>query len=308
MGNISDDIIRQIQEEINKSGENPGSVDDLNRIAARVMERHNQSAITDFDGLSPHEMYLIMNKPFEVDCPVRMNSVRDPSVLETVPVMRAAMLILAEAAEGNGIKLTPKGNLPRKLVMEIYDLDLLKVNNLVRFSPKVFNEMDYWPAAVTHALLKVAKVVTLRNSHLKLSRSVKFPPDPRLLYRSLLETFATVYHKGYLDWYDNEEIGNVGMPFVLYLLHRYGREKRETGFYAEKYFRAFPDLKSRINPTSYMSREEVARDCFISRVFEPGLSFFGIVGVERIGERYREEKILIKAEPLLYEVLEVGGS
>jgi hypothetical protein len=41
MSQVSDDLIKQIQAEINRRGEIPGSLDELNKISSAVTNKYN---------------------------------------------------------------------------------------------------------------------------------------------------------------------------------------------------------------------------------------------------------------------------
>ena len=49
MSKITDDIIKQIQDEINRRGGNVGSLEELNKIAAEINDRYNLTAHPDFE-------------------------------------------------------------------------------------------------------------------------------------------------------------------------------------------------------------------------------------------------------------------
>jgi hypothetical protein len=53
MSKITDDIIKQIQDEIDRRGGNVGSLEELNKIAAEINDRHNLTPQPDFEDLSP---------------------------------------------------------------------------------------------------------------------------------------------------------------------------------------------------------------------------------------------------------------
>ncbi len=114
MAKFSDDILKQIQAEIDRKGELPGSLEELNKIASSVMDKYNNAEVPDFEGLSPHNMFLLLNKPFSGGSPVTFNPSVNPAILASVPVIRVASLIMEAIRAENGLKLTPKGNLPRK--------------------------------------------------------------------------------------------------------------------------------------------------------------------------------------------------
>jgi hypothetical protein len=75
---ISEEILEQIEAEIRRKGGNITSIDELNKIAAKVTSRQNRKANPDFAGLSPDQMHLILNHPFSDRCcfikSLRLNS------------------------------------------------------------------------------------------------------------------------------------------------------------------------------------------------------------------------------------------
>jgi hypothetical protein len=304
MNKISDEVMRQIQEEITRQGGLPGSLEELNKIASRVMEKHNRTGISDFEGLSPHQMALLIDSPLESGCPVQFRQGFEAAGIENVPVLCAALHILAEAIKGEGIILTQKGNLPRKIVREIHDMNLLKLKD-DGWPFGVLNEKDYWPVVLTRTLLTLGGWINVRKNKLVVSATAKKAISQERLFRSLFESYVLKFHKGYLDGYESEQIGNMGLLYVIYLLQKYGREQKEDGFYARMYFKAFPALIDEIQPRTYGSREEMALNCFTIRVFDRGLAMFGMISSEETGNDYRDRKTWIKAEELFYQVFEI---
>ena len=61
MSKITDDIIKQIQDEIKRRGGNIGSLEELNKIAAEINDRHNLTPQPDFEGLSPIQMHMVLH-------------------------------------------------------------------------------------------------------------------------------------------------------------------------------------------------------------------------------------------------------
>ena len=302
---FSDDILKQIQAEIDRRGEMPGSLDELNKIASEVTDKYNKAAVPDFEGLSPHRMFSILNRPFSGECPVTFNPSVNPAILASIPVIRVCLLIIDAIRAENGLKLTPKGNLPRKIVNEIFSLNLYTKTNSKYLPTKVLNEDEFIPAAYTRALMKLAGLVTIRKNKLLLTKTGREPFDPVLLFRSLFTMFETDFHKGYLDGYESGAIGNTGALYVIYLLHRYGHEQREASFYASLYFKAFPDLISAIQPSPFSNQETMAYECFIYRTFDKGFFLFGLVDIEYKGKNYSDRKMYIKITEAFHQVFKI---
>jgi len=306
MSRITDDIIKQIQDEINRRGGNVGSLEELNRIAAEINDRHNLAPQPDFEGLSPLQMHMVLHFPFSPGCPVRFKTKISPEGVSYSPILKACMTILDAIHPDKGLKLTQNGNLPRKVVSDIFNLDLFAGDTDMLYPDKVRNEHDYIPAAMANALLKVAGITRIRYNHMHFTKKgKKVSGDKALLFQALFTAFATRYKKGFLDYYGETEIGNLGMLYVVYLLLKYGSEKRNAEFYAKFYFRAFPTLIREVRPYTFTSQEQTAIDCFILRVFNRGLFLFGLIEKENTGEKYFNREYLIKTSVLFYKVFEL---
>ena len=145
----------------------------------------------------------LLADPLDGSGPCRLNESRSLSDLKASSVVMAARLMMAEMAEG-GVKLTVRGNLPRKLVQALMDGvswpgDLVEET---RYLNKVFNEWDFGPAPYLHAILKVAKLARLERNVLKLTRKGRELLDGSkagLLNAELFRTTFTRYNLGYLD-------------------------------------------------------------------------------------------------------------
>jgi hypothetical protein len=90
----------------------------------------------------------------------------------------------------------------------------------------------------------------------------------------ILSTFVSKFNWAYFDRYENQTIGQFGAYYSIYLLHKYGSEKREAGFYANKYFKAF--FKE------YIGIHTDEEYCYALRTFERFLQYFGFI------EKYQE--------------------
>lgn len=88
MNDFTRQMIEKLQEEIDKRGIDPGSIDELNKIAAEILNNHNYAGLDDFMGLSPYEMNLLLNQPLSPDCAVKFRNFRNVMALNNVPIIR----------------------------------------------------------------------------------------------------------------------------------------------------------------------------------------------------------------------------
>lgn len=308
MSKISDEILKQIKAEIEARGVNPSSMDELNKIAAEVMIKQNNKAISDFQGLSPTQMHLLNNFLFSDKCTVRFKNVTENDLFTGSVILQSAIAILNSIDPVKGLKLTSQGNLPRKVVSLIYDIPLPGKDEY-RYRPAyVPNEKDYLPSAMSHALLVVSKAVIVRKNRLFITARGKIVmKDNNLLYRSFFEAFATKYNKGYLDSYGENGVGNVGIGYVIYLLKMYGKVHRPVKFYCDLYFKAFPMLIDQTNPYSFTDTLETACDCFTYRVFTSGFYYFGLIEMESAKGKDYFRTYNAKVSPLFNSVFEINS-
>ena len=116
------EIIRRLQEWINQMEGNGKHVnlDDINRHLGEIMYAQNAAPKPNFNGFSSEQMHQMLNRPLEVGCPVQLRRLTDEQ-MEQIPVMRQALHLMNELSEKE-LKLTAQGNIPPKMVAELYEL------------------------------------------------------------------------------------------------------------------------------------------------------------------------------------------
>ncbi|MBL7111153.1 MAG: hypothetical protein ISS19_04345 [Bacteroidales bacterium] len=273
----SDEIHKKIQEEIDRRGGKVNSIEDLNEIARIVTDKQNRMPHPDFEGLSPSQMFYIVNDPVSEQI-IGLRDDLDAHIVSELQLVKAAMIILNQIDPEKGLKLTVTGKLPRKAVSEIHSAGIFKQDYDLVLPPKVMNEDDFIPAGMVHILLKLARFVRTSKNKMLLTRTGRSAmKDPVELFSGVYRAFAHSFNKAWFDRYESEEIGNVGFDFTIYLLSRYGDKMRSCEFYAEKYFKAFPMLADL--PVSYYNSNN---SCLEVRAFKHGLYLFGLVDREVI--------------------------
>ena len=168
---ITDDFYKQIMAEFDRMGIKPGSIEEFNKVAGQVNQRHNESPIKDFEGLSPALMHQVLHFPFSDKCPVQISTFLRIHQLLGSPMLQFAVKLLSIMNTEEGIRLTASGNLPRKIVMEIYDMGYFRSPTFDLLAPKVLNEKDYLPLRLCHMLLKISCQVKVSKGKLVLTKT-----------------------------------------------------------------------------------------------------------------------------------------
>jgi hypothetical protein len=203
-----------------------------------------------------------------------------------------ALRLLEIINMNNGLKLTEKGNLPKKTVLDIHALGYFKSDH--DYLIKIQKEQDYFPLHICNILLKLSEITELRKGKIILTKKgTECINNHVKLFSEVLKMYCLKFNKAYLDRYESEEIGNIGAGFILYLISKFGNTSRELSFYTEKYIKAFPMLPDQIEPLGTISKSEIMASCLNNRLFW-GYSFFGLIEIEKQSDSRINRNYLVR--------------
>lgn len=250
--------------------------DELNRLAELMMAARNQAGIADFEGYSATEMNYILYEPYHPDCPLQFNQLTE-EVINQVPFFRVFVDLLSAIREEREIKLTTTGNLPVKLVKELYQAGHIE-DKWMQYRPgKMIKETDIEFIHLARILANLTGLVKKRQNKISLTRQgEKLMDQPAGLFKSFLKCMTQKFFWGYLDGCESDKTGQLGWAFSVILLLKYGDTAREARFYAEKYFRAWPMLLDEFEPRFGRSESEVGAHCYEARFFRRFSDLFGL--------------------------------
>ena len=220
--------------------------------------------------------------------------------------LRYFLDFLRVVKERGPLKATAKGNLPAKLVMELYQrgfnyLDAIPYD-------RVRKEDDAWFLRELHEQARLAGFVFRRKGQIGLTkRGVAILEAPREeAYLSLWRAFLHQYLLDYVDGYAPLHPFYIGK--IMQLLHRFGSEERDSSFYSDQLAQAYPHLLE--DDIERYGSEERARKGFSSsvyhRIISRCLAEFGLVEVKTIqGSEPWEETYLVRKTELMDAVIAV---
>ena len=216
------------------------NMDDINRHLGEIMHAQNATPKPNFNGFSSEQMSLMLYRPLEVGCPVQLRRLTDKQ-MEQIPVIRQALHLMNELSEKE-MKLTAQGYIPPKMVAELYELGSHSWNTDWY---KQKSEPKTEEVQVLRVVLKECGLIKTRAGKLSLTAKGKqLLVDHNELLRTMILFLFWDYNTGWLDMYEDNEVGNLGRLYSLWLLHHYGEDWRNTGFYADEYSKAFPMLNA----------------------------------------------------------------
>ena len=234
------EITHQLQTWINQmeaSGQHV-NLNDINRHLGEMMMHQNRAPKANFNGFSSEQMHFMLNKPLEAGCPVQLRQLTEEQ-MEQIPVMRQVLHLMNKLNEKE-IKLTTRGYIPPKMVAELYEMGSHSWDS-DWFKQK--SEPKTEEVQVLRAVLKECGLIKTRTGKMSLTTRGRLQlSDHNALLRTILLFLFYDYNTGWLDLYEENEVGNEGRLYSLWLLHHHGEDWRNTRFYAEEYRKAFPTL------------------------------------------------------------------
>jgi len=250
-------------------------MDEIEKYVLKSIRNKNNRPIDDFEGYSPAEMQIILYDFFDPKCPVQIQELKNSDYLK-IPLLNQIKFLLKIIRENGQLKLTKKGNLPTKVVADIYNQGYLKDDFIESGISKLYKEEQVQTITLTRILLELSDLVKKRNNFLSITKKgEKIIGSNHLLFQHIFDVFSRKFNWAYFDGYENEEIGQIGFGFTLLLLNKYGKKKRNVYFYAKKYIKAF-DFKNNSN-SDFIDN---LPDAYSIRTFDRFLDYLGLIKVD----------------------------
>jgi len=265
------------------------------------IKRMNNRAIPEFEGYSPEAMYNLLYYPYSPQSPLSLIKLSEEDYA-SIPLLNLVRHLMKTLEQNGETKLTARGFLPQKIVFDMYAQGFYKDYLIDSGITKLAKEEDALSINLTHILTIMTGIVKKRNNKISLTKKgTALLDNDQSLLQLLFETFTVVFNWAYYDDYESEDIGRIGFGFSLFLLGKYGAIKRSADFYADKYFKAFPDIRNDYPNPGYSTREKVTANCYKVRSFNRFLDYFGLITIET---RYKNfEKFMNITKTPLFDKL-----
>ncbi|WP_024327837.1 hypothetical protein [Thioalkalivibrio sp. AKL19] len=259
--------------------DSPGDRAERDAVVAAAVAEVNARPLDDFAGLSPEQMGALLYSPFEH--PELVSFAEGVAECPTT-VMSVLFRVLADTirAEG-GIPLTPKGNLPLRVVADAWAA--VEAAGLEpEWHPGSRRKEDDFPELhVTRLLVQMSGLGRKYRGRLQLTRSTQQKierGDWASIFRELLRWHTREFNWAYQDGYPPLPTVQQGALFSLYLLARFGDEWRPVSFYIDAFERAFPvALDEADEYDGPFSAQEVLRNVWPLRTFMRFAHPFGLI-------------------------------
>ena len=262
---MNNDIKFELQKILDKNQDI--TMDEINRKFQLTVDKYNNEGLEQFEGLSPANMYDLLNTPLDNKI-IQIN----PNNFDgnDIPIIMQIKYFINIINEFKDIKLTKAGNLPPTLVKDIYNKKFIIDSSIESGITKLTKETDVENIVMMRIICTLAGLIRKRQNKIILCKNALKEIESNNILKKIMETAFTKYNWAYFDMFENEMIGQFGNNYTLYTLYKYGEKWRNITFYAKIYFKAFPDLMSK-------EKYDFSDDCFASRTFDRMLKYFGFI-------------------------------
>jgi hypothetical protein len=195
--------------------------------------------------------------------------------ISEIPLIQQIRFFINQVERSNGIKLTKAGNLPPAIVKELYHQEIFKDYFIERGITKLTKETDCNIIVLTRILCELSGLIKKRNGIITVTKKASSTVDNNKLLPLIFSTFADKFSWAFFDGYQNESIGQFGWWHSLFLISKYGDIPRNSKYYADKYFEAYPDLLTEKSSDGSNDSIDTNYRCYSVRTFERFLDYFG---------------------------------
>jgi hypothetical protein len=280
------------------------SLEEVNQKMAAFVQTRNQQPQADFEGLSAHQMHLLLSDPLGAGSPIHLQQELTDSLLDQIPFFVLMEILYQHLLTHQSIKLTPKGNLPLALCRDLYERKLLVQDDIEQGITKKISEDNVHFLQALKVCLSLSPYARKQHNALYLTKTGKqaMAKERQVRFRQVHQDYTLRFNWAYLD--DTQtQAGQFGWAYSLYLVERYGGEWQNTDFYAAKVQHAFPHLQEPI-PSSrltgyWLEFQRVYRWRFVQQFG----SWFGFLELQKESQRsYYPDPLLMKKTPLLNQL------
>jgi hypothetical protein len=207
----------------------------------------NRYPLDDFEGFTPNEMHGLLYSTFDKEkSPLILNPEINSKLIAQVRFYNHITQFLHMVKEQQPLKLTQKGNLPRKFCRELCDMDILEEERVAFNNRSIMREEDSYYIHLINLFTQLIKFTVKKHGTISLTNKCEEYLDKKSaseLYQYLFTIYTTRFNWGYSDLYPEAWIIQGGFGFSIFLAQKYGDKTREMKFYSDKYLRAFPSAK-----------------------------------------------------------------
>ena len=274
-------VIASLSEEL--SGKDFKNIEELQEEVTKINERYNNKPDPEMAGLSPNQVFRLINLPWEDDnFPIKFNkqfSIDDLQSSYFFQNSRTLLNVLIGLEDED--TATATGNLSRKVLEVLFDKILLREADkpFVAEFDRSFNENNVYTIHETKIICQMANVIRKKSKRFLVAKKYQkllLDDNAGELYYLLFSTFFRRFNIAYRDGFGKLYSIQSTIPFSFYVLSKFAGGFFKIKELEEKIF--LPAVRRDIIEHSRQSWDITG--LIHTRIIEPLLSF-GLIEVVR---------------------------
>lgn len=259
------------------SNENSDELAAIQALAEKRQRAVNAAPDEEMGGLSPATVYRLLHEPWgEPGTIIQFRKDLSTEDLAGAVTYRRSRRLLERIQAADGVKATPKGNLPRAIVAELLnDSEMTPESYTPHLNLKSVNEEDFFPLHTAKLACRCAGLLLLKKGRLTVTNL-----GTRLLGRDqagafYIRLFTAVFRKFNLAYAYRHDLD---APFLQqcagYTLHRLGAETHDWRSVEELYPCVFlPAVRSQLATELTGKQWVTPAEAATGRIFTPLIDF-----------------------------------
>jgi hypothetical protein len=275
----------------------------IDRELRAMMDRQNNQPDPSREGLSPKQIHRLLWYPLTEQSWLGFRPNLSKETLLRMPVIRGLFALLEHLDAEGEVKLTKKGNLPRKLVQELY---VVAGSPFLSFDAKLpASEDDWFTLGDIHFGVCNLRWCKKRKGKLSLTAQGRkaLAGPPQELCEAFIRFHLFELTMGAVDGYAYSDGLQSLLPYSIFLLHKYGETPMDEEAYGRKVLEAFPLLHQEFTSNAYRSAEELFVAIHTLRIFDRCFKLYNWATAS--DRQHFDEPRNWVATDLFYELFEV---
>lgn len=277
--NSSDDFMGLIKQYLQENRYT--SLTEMNAEVGVIAKKFNSIGKDDFLGLSPSQMYKVLYSPLSLDNEIFKFELASEEELDQVPIFNQAIYLLRKIKSMGELKATQKGNLPKLLVIDLYE----QFYSDDKYARKPNKEDDLPQVTRLKHLLDISGLIKKRGNKFSLTKKALsiIQENKRLeLFELIFLNFANKWNWAFGDGYPELYLIQQSVAFNLLLINKKCNGWTAGKDLSELFLKAFPTIVGEVSDSVYFTPETQVINSFELRFLNRFCIPLGIVNLKEV--------------------------
>lgn len=234
--------------------------------------------LEEYEELTFKEIHYLIYDPFCRNSPMSLNEVIGTEILDKIPFYNMVKFFLDLVKQVQPIKINTNGHLPLKIIKPVYDRHFIDEDFEDASKLKIIRHSRSLAVKNVRIITDLAGLTITKDKKFNITRKgekYSLISNSSKLFAEIIKTYTTRFNWAFNDGFGNNNIGQFGFAYILYLISKYGSLPKTVEFYVDKYYKVFKAVL--INEDEQEFQKDFFLKCFMFRTFFRFLNWFGLI-------------------------------